>query len=212
MRDEPLSESFKTYYAMGEPPAAARSKPKNEDESLRADLLVRQILPVANDKPVLDACCGAKGMYFDKSDKRVLFSDIRNETYENYYPSGYKKTIISPDVVADFTNIPHADNTFYLVVFDPPHICRAKDNKGEIGNRYGKLYGDWRGMIQKGFNECFRVLKPNGILIFKWCEVEIPIKEILKLTEEKPLFGHRIKKNLKTHWVTFIKADRQNSA
>lgn len=28
-------------------------------------------------KPILDACCGAKMFYFDKSDERVLFQDIR---------------------------------------------------------------------------------------------------------------------------------------
>lgn len=28
-------------------------------------------------KPILDACCGGKMFYFDKSDGRVLFQDIR---------------------------------------------------------------------------------------------------------------------------------------
>lgn len=53
MRDEPLSESFKTYYAMGypgEPPAAARSKSKNEDESFRADLLVMRIAELCHEE------------------------------------------------------------------------------------------------------------------------------------------------------------------
>ena len=36
----------------------------------------------------------------------------------------------------------------------------------------------WKDMIKKGFQECFRVLKPNGTLIFKWNECRIPIKEI----------------------------------
>jgi SAM-dependent methyltransferase len=168
---------------------------------MKANLVeARVMLP-----PIVDICCGARGMWFDKTDGRALFLDVRNETHENYYPSGYKKTVISPDVVANFTNIPYADKTFYLVVFDPPHIQRPEDNKGEIGLRYGKLYGEWREMIKKGFEESFRVLKPNGVLIFKWNEVEIPIKEILELTKEKPLFGHRTKKNLKTHWVTFMR-------
>ena len=60
-------------------------------------------------------------------------------------------------------------------------------------------------MIKGGFSECFRVLKPNGTLIFKWDEYEIPIKEILKLTDQKPLFGHISGKRAQTHWVTFIK-------
>ena len=60
-------------------------------------------------------------------------------------------------------------------------------------------------MLKKGFSECFRILKPNGVLIFKWCEVQFPLKKILALTKEKPLFGHKSGKAMKTHWVVFIK-------
>ena len=92
---------------------------------------------------------------------------------------------------------------FLLVVFDPPHIKR--NSLGEITKRYGNLEGDWKEMIRQGFKECFRVLKPNGTLIFKWSEVQFPIKDILLLTEHKPLFGHKSGKKMNTHWVTFIK-------
>ena len=74
-----------------------------------------------------------------------------------------------------------------------------------MAKRYGLLSGDWKGMITKGFKECFRVLKPGGVLIFKWGETEVTLKEILKLTEEKPLFGHHSGKKMGTHWVTFLK-------
>jgi 23S rRNA G2069 N7-methylase RlmK/C1962 C5-methylase RlmI len=155
------------------------------------------------DKKVLDVCCGAKGMWFDKSDPRTLYLDKRNEKHYNEYPSGNKRLIISPDQVGDFTDIKQEDNSFWHVVFDPPHIKRNK--LGEITKRYGNLEGDWRGMIKKGFEECFRVLKPNGTLVFKWCEVEIPLREILQLTNHKPLYGHRSGKRMQTHWVCFIK-------
>jgi len=156
------------------------------------------------DKKIIDVCCGPKGFWFNKKDSRVLFMDKRKETHENNYPSGYKKTIINPDVIGDFTNILYPDATFCLVVFDPPHIIRDSP-PGEIRKRYGDLRGDWRNMLRKGFSECFRVLKPNGVLIFKWNSTEIPLKEILRLTNEKPLFGHVTRRNLKTHWVTFMK-------
>ena len=155
-------------------------------------------------KKIIDVCCGPKGMWFDKDDKRVLFLDCRRETHENNYPSGYKTIVISPDEIGNFTDIKQPDNSFYLVVFDPPHIVRSSP-PGEIRKRYGDLRGDWKSMLSIGFAECFRVLKPNGILIFKWNETEIPIKEILSLTKAKPLFGHVTRRNLKTHWVTFIK-------
>ena len=32
--------------------------------------------------------------------------------------------MIAPDLLADFTDLPFPDNTFALVVFDPPHFER----------------------------------------------------------------------------------------
>jgi 23S rRNA G2069 N7-methylase RlmK/C1962 C5-methylase RlmI len=152
---------------------------------------------------VLDVCCGPKGMWFDKQDERALYLDRRCESHSNNYKSGEKKLEINPDYIGDFTNINQPDNSFYLVVFDPPHIKR--NALGEITKRYGVLENGWQEMIKLGFEECFRVLKPNGVLIFKWCEVQFPIKDILKLTDKKPLFGHKSGKKMNTHWVTFIK-------
>jgi len=154
-------------------------------------------------KKVLDVCCGTKGMWFNKNDKRALFLDKRNEKHFNIYPSGKKYMEIKPDVIGDFTNIKQPDNSFWHIVFDPPHIKRNK--LGEITKRYGNLEIGWQEMIARGFKECFRVLKPNGTLVFKWCEVQFPIKDILKLTDKKPLYGHKSGKKMQTHWVCFIK-------
>jgi len=154
-------------------------------------------------KKVLDVACSVKGMWFDKEDDRALFMDKRKETHTNIYPSLKSTLIINPDVVGDFTNMEFDDNSFWHIVFDPPHIKRNK--LGEITKRYGNLDDDWRNMISKGFKECFRVLKPNGTLIFKWSEVQFPIKEILELTNQNPLYGHKSGKRMNTHWVAFIK-------
>ena len=156
-----------------------------------------------SDKKVLDVCCGSKAFWFDKHDERALYLDKRCETYENDGATGYRKLEIKPDIVGDFTDIKQPDNSFYLVVFDPPHIKQKAD--GEIVRKYGRLEDGWQEMLRKGFEECFRVLKPNGTLIFKWCDVHFPIKEILELTPHKPLFGHKSGKRMNTHWVTFMK-------
>ena len=111
-------------------------------------------------KKVLDVCCSVKGMWFDKQDKRALFIDKRKETHIDTYPCGTKTNIIDPDVIGDFTDIKQADNTFWHVVFDPPHIQQKTES--QITKKYGSLQGDWRDMLKKGFVECFRVLKPNG--------------------------------------------------
>ena len=76
---------------------------------------------------------------------------------------------------------------------------------GHYAMAYGKLRGNWREELRLGFAECFRVLKINGTLIFKWCEIEIPLRDVLSLTPHKPLYGHRSGKAAKTHWVAFIK-------
>lgn len=157
--------------------------------------------------PVLDACCGSRMMWMDKNDERAIYADRRNESYEikpdRAYPSG---TVIHvrPDVVADFTALPFPDASFWHVVFDPPHLeCRA--TTGTLIKKYGKLDGDWKAMLAGGFRECFRVLKPNGTLVFKWCETQIPLKEILALTPEKPLYGHKGGQKSVTHWMAFLK-------
>ena len=75
-----------------------------------------------------------------------------------------------------------------------------------MAGKYGRLDGSWKDDIKAGFSECFRVLKPGGTLIFKWNEYDIPLKQVLKLTDYKPMYGHRSGKQQKTHWVAFIKS------
>jgi len=145
-------------------------------------------------------------MWFDKRDTRVLFVDKRQEIHAadlgTANTRGRSPIVIDPDVIADFVSLPFSDATFELVVFDPPHIER-KHALGLVTRKFGVLSGDWRPMLSDGFAECFRVLKPNGVLIFKWGESDYPISEILKLTPHKPLFGHKTRKT--THWCVFMK-------
>ena len=155
-------------------------------------------------KKVLDVCCGSRAMWFDKNDDRCLYLDIRKVKYENDNARCYKTLDINPDMICDFTKLPFNNDTFYHIVFDPPHLKR-NGFSGEITKRYGILQDGWQDMIRKGFEECFRVLKPNGTLIFKWSNVQIPIKDVLKLTKHKPLYGHKSGKRMNTHWVCFIK-------
>lgn len=160
--------------------------------------------------PVLDACCGSKAFWFDKQDGRALFVDIRSETIQADKRPGRHPIEIKPDHVADFQNLPFPADTFSLVVFDPPHVEAPRT--GCVLSYYGVLSKDWREMLRNGFAECFRVLKPNGTLIFKWAETKIPLAEVLALTPEKPLFGHRSGKLARTHWVAFLKPNARTEA
>lgn len=163
-----------------------------------------EILP-----PILDVACGGKMFYFDKGDPRVLFCDIRE--IETTLCDG-RKFAVKPDIKADFTKIPFSAETFNLVVFDPPHLTASKNGNPPTGwqfIKYGALGKDWREKLRAGFCECFRVLKYGGTLIFKWNETDIAVSEILKLTPQKPIFGHRCGKQNKTHWIVFMKIETE---
>lgn len=157
--------------------------------------------------PVLDACCGPRMMWFDRSDERATFIDCRRETVCGAWgPAsvGRRDVVIAPDKIADFTNLPFPDATFWHVVFDPPHIERTAAT-GKVSQTFGVLTPGWEDRLRQGFSECFRVLRPGGTLIFKWCEVEIPLTRVLALTQERPLYGHRSGAKARTHWIAFIK-------
>lgn len=120
-----------------------------------------------------------------------------------------RKLVIKPDIVGDFRNMPFSNDTFNLVVFDPPHLLKVGENAW-IVKKYGKLnQNTWREDLKQGFRECFRVLKSDGVLIFKWNETDVTVSEILKLTSHKPLIGHRSGKLNKTHWIVFSKDGEQ---
>lgn len=151
---------------------------------------------------VLDPCCGSRMMWFDKEDQRALFGDIRSE--EHTLCDG-RALNITPQIAMDFRSMPFADDTFQLIAFDPPHL-RKVGLSAWLGKKYGILGDDWRDDLAKGFAECFRVLKPGGVLIFKWNETQIKVAEVLALTPHKPLFGHVSGKRSNTHWMTFMKS------
>lgn len=137
--------------------------------------------------------------WFNKKHPYTTYMDIREE-YEEL-SSGHKINV-KPDIVGDFRDMPFNDNEFDLVVFDPPHLIRAGD-RSWLAKKYGRLNKDtWMFDLRLGFDECHRVLKPSGTLIFKWNEDQIKLKELLDVVEYEPLFGN---KRSKTHWLVFIK-------
>lgn len=153
------------------------------------------------DKKILDATCGSRMMWFDKNNPETVYMDKRTE---NHILCDGRTLNISPDIEADFTDMPFESNRFSLVVFDPPHLENLGENSW-MAKEYGKLSKGWREDIKKGFDECMRVLKADGVLIFKWNENQIKINDIVKLIETKPLFGHPSGRNGQTIWMTFMK-------
>ena len=154
-------------------------------------------------KYILDACCGGRMLWFNKKHPNTIYID--NRIAEKGHIDHRPNHEVKPDVVMNFTNLEFKDKSFKLVVFDPPHLKTLGKN-----SRFAKTYGSlnaetWQYDLNKGFNECWRVLEDYGILIFKWNEEEISSDTVLSLFLEKPLFGHTTGSKSKTKWFCFMK-------
>lgn len=154
-------------------------------------------------KEILDACCGSRMFWFDKENPKVLFADIRSESHTL---CDGRKLEIKPDLVMDFTQMPFPDNTFQMVVMDPPHLKKLGNNTW-MAQKYGVLLPSWQTDIRAGTNEAMRVLKPGGTFIFKWNEAQVKLNDVLACIDHKPLFGHVTGKHGKTIWLCFMKKE-----
>lgn len=161
---------------------------------------------------VLDATTGGKHIWHGdlKDADRVVFIDRRS------VPPGsieqQKNWEVSPDVQADFRELPFRCDTFDLVCFDPPH--RVTDGgmetlSGVIETKYGALQAEtWQSDLVNGFQEIWRVLRPGGILTMKWNDVTCGNGNVLELVPETPLYGTNTeKKGTETQWWVFHKKD-----
>ena len=157
-------------------------------------------------KVILDACCGARMCWFNKSHPSVVYSDIRVAPKGHIRLSANHSVV--PDEIVDFREMPYPDKTFKLVLFDPPHMLKRSGIEGLMAKKYGSLdRKSWKDDITKGFTECWRVLDVYGTLIFKWSSSEVSLKEVLSVLPQDPLFGHTTNRKETTHWMTFMKLE-----
>ena len=155
--------------------------------------------------PVLDPCCGSRKFYFQKDAPFVLYGDLRDESYVQ---CDGRILDVHPDVQLDVTALPFDNESFSLVVFDPPHLKHA-GAKSYMAQAYGTLpKNDPLGFLSRGFQECWRVLKPEGTLIFKWSQRDVPIHIVLRAFGQQPLFGNRLPKS-QTFWMVYFKQKEQ---
>lgn len=163
-----------------------------------------------NEKKILDVTCGSRSIWFNKRHPSALYCDIRREEHHGMFGTQpHKKArdiYVEPDVICDFTALPFEDGSFSLVVFDPPHI-QGLSEKSWTRKMYGTLSDDWRDVLREGYRECMRVLKPDGVLIFKWSETQIPARDVWQAIGQKPLFGHHSGKKMGTYWGCFMKLE-----
>lgn len=162
-----------------------------------------------DEKFILDACCGPKQMWVDKKHPNVVYIDNRQEK-KGFNPHRKNETIL-PDIIMDNRNMSFPDESFKLVVFDPPHCNSGIDSGFQMSLKYGSLdKNTWRRDIKNGFDECWRVLAEYGVLIFKWSNINYSYKEVIKSIGRQPLFRNMfIRGKNKTYWACFMKIPNQ---
>lgn len=151
-----------------------------------------------NEKFILDVTSGYRMMWYNKSHPNAIYLDKRSEC--------------NPDIVGDYRDLSRfEDESFRLVIFDPNHRVGTNPPKGFL-----KSYGEplqpetWQSEFRQAYREFMRVLKPYGILLFKWTTYRIAIESVLKCFPDKPIIrqkttGHQQKKHSKTYWFCFMK-------
>lgn len=154
------------------------------------------------EREVLDACVGGRHWWFDKKNENIIALDIREiskgtiEVQPNW--------CCEPDIIGSYANMPFDDNYFSLVLWDIPH--KLKWDSGLITTKYGYLGKEWKETTAKGFLECWRVLKPGGTLVFKWCDLDIKVSSMLNLFPIRPIAGTITKKGVNsTYFIIFHK-------
>jgi len=128
------------------------------------------------DKLILDACCGGRHIWTDKHNDHTVYMDIRQVAKGTitFQPNW----CVEPDIIGDYRDMPFDDESFRYVIWDIPH--KIKYDTGLITMKYGFLGEEWQHDLHIAFKEIMRILKPEGMLIFKFNDLAIPFKDIRK--------------------------------
>ena len=183
--------------------------------------LVSEIITIKPEARILDATAGNRNIWKTKESSNVIWIDIEKELE------------FKPDILLDCTKTHFPDNYFFSIFFDPPHDYGLKknhrihttpskkvaDEKWDYGRTYTTYYG-WDkynsqtqllSFIHKAQNEFYRILKDNGMLWLKWCEIKLPLYKILpffkKWNQMMRLYvaypGRESR--AQTYWIMFMK-------
>jgi SAM-dependent methyltransferase len=144
---------------------------------------------------ILDATAGPRGIWFDKEYPDATYIDVRTEPGVTH----------PGNEAQDCRHTRFADGEFDLVIFDPPHM--AIGPKAEMAKRYGSFSTAYiRELVADAFREFHRVLRPDGLVAFKWNDHDTPMSKLLPTIHGfDPLVGVRIAQRLhhqsETSWV-----------
>lgn len=145
---------------------------------------------------ILDATAGNRGIWFDKNYPDATFIDVRAK--------GETSELHQENQVADCRHTPFRAGTFDLVVFDPPHMAIGPN--AEMAKRYGSFSSAYiRELCAAAFVEFYRVLRPDGLVAFKWNDHDTPLSRVLPISGFDALVGVRVARRMhhksETSWV-----------
>ena len=152
----------------------------------------------------LDATCGLRSIWQEKHNKDTTYIDIRPE--------------VRPDFVCDATRTPFHNQAFDMILFDPPHRKFSPYikslGKRSMAFRYGsQTTAERNDFVRAAFIEFSRILKDDGVVLFKWNDCGTPITKILPLCVGwVVMFGQNFARanhqnGTGTTWVCLRKAD-----
>ena len=127
---------------------------------------------------ILDVTAGNRTMWRCKRPDNVVYVDVELELR------------VPPDVIADSRYLPFRPGVFDVVFFDPPHAWNKRssvhsDPKRTHGAYYGwERYRTWPELLKymhMTVREIRRVLKPGGVVWFKWSSTAKPIDRVLSV-------------------------------
>lgn len=104
----------------------------------------------------------------------------RGTFWKAWRPDDLVASDLNPDLSpsgesVDFTNLPHGNESFCAVVFDPPYKLNGTPT-ADVDERYGvhvvRSRDDRHKLMLNGLAQCARVLAPGGFLLVK-CQDQV---------------------------------------
>jgi len=173
---------------------------------------------------ILDATAGNRTMWKRKQSDNIIYIDIQRQLE------------VRPTIFCSNEQLPFPDATFDTIFFDPPHSWHKGHHYHTYPRRTKEYFERWKDravpryygweryktrsqLINHIFHaqqELSRVLKDDGLLWFKWCELSIPLLRILTaLTEFRELLRiyvcspSQTAGEAQTYWVCMEKRFRR---